>query len=145
MPDVIDPLTQLEDAIIGWLSTDPVLVTYNWQRWESDVDLVQPRGYVNVGVSGELDLAIQGPVLLKAEVVLESVAKGGSQAGAVAIILAMLGGREVIDRINAQITDGSLFIAGPAESATAQQAIERELRVRRVLVTFPAIWGVAYV
>ena len=142
---ILDPLTQLEDAIIAWLSTDGTLAQYNWQRWESDVDLVQPRGYVNVTVIGERDLSIQGAVLCEAEVVLESVPKTGSQAPVVAIVLGMLGGRAIIDRLNAKITDGSMKIVGPPEGARAEQVIERELRVRRIKVTYPAIWNVAYV
>jgi hypothetical protein len=142
---IVDPITQLEDAIIAWLNTDATLAAYNWQRWESDVDLVQPRGYVNVTVIGEWDLSIQGPVLLEAEVVLESVPKTGSQASIVATVLGMLGGREIIGRINAKITDGSMSIVGPPEGARAEQVIERELRVRRIRVTYSAIWNVVYV
>jgi hypothetical protein len=142
---ILDPITQLEDAIIAWLSTDTTLAQYHWQRWESDVTLEQPRGYVNVSVIGEWDLAIQGAVLCEAEVVLESVPKTGSQAPIVAIVLGMLGGREIIDRLNNQITDGSMKIVGPPEGARAEQAIEREIRVRRIKVTFPAIWNVVYV
>lgn len=142
---ILDPLTQLEDAIIAWLSTDATLVQYNWQRWESDVDLVQPRGYVNVTVIGEWNLAIQGAVLCEAEVVLESVPKTGSQAEIVAIMLGMLSGREVIDRLNAKINDGSMRIVGPAEAARVEQTIEREIRVRRFRVTYPVVWNVVYV
>ena len=142
---IVDPITQLEDAIIAWLNTDATLAAYNWQRWESDVDLVQPRGYVNVTVIGEWDLSIQGPVLLEAEVVLESVPKTGSQASIVATVLGMLGGRQIIGRLNAKITDGSMQIVGPPEGARAEQVIERELRVRRIRVTYPAIWNVVYV
>jgi hypothetical protein len=142
---IVDPITQIEDAIIAWLSTDATLAAYNWQRWESDVTLEQPRGYVNATVIGEWDLSIQGPVLLEAEVVLESVPKTGSQASVVAIVLGMLGGKEVINRLNAKITDGSMKIVGPPEGARAEQTIEREIRVRRIRVTYPAIWNVAYV
>ena len=142
---ILDPITQLEDAIIAWLSTDATLAQYNWQRWDSDVDLQQPRGYVNVTVIGEWDLAIQGAVLCEAEVVLESVPKTAPQAPVVAIVLGMLSGREVTDRLNAKITDGSMKIVGPPEGARAEQAIEREVRVRRIRITYPAVWNVVYV
>ena len=142
---ILDPLTQLEDAIISWLSTNSILAQYNWQRWESDVDVAQPRGYVNVAATSDMDLAIQGPMLLEATVVLESVAKSGSQAETVAILLGMLSGLEVVGRLNAQVQDGSLVIVGPAEKPRIEQTIERELRVRRFTVTYPAVWNVVYV
>jgi hypothetical protein len=142
---ILDPITQLEDAIIAWLSTDATLSQYNWQRWESDETLAQPRGYVNVTATGDVGLGIQGGVLLQAEVVLESIPKTGSQAGVIAIMLAMLSGREVIARLNAGITDGSLVIVGTPEMARVEQKIEREVRVRRFTITYPALWNVAYV
>ena len=118
---------------------------YNWQRWESDEELAQPRGYVNVAVTGDMDRAIQGAILCEAEIVLESVPKTGSQASTVATVLGMLGGGEIVDRLNAKITDGSMRIVGPPEGARAEQVIESEKRVRRIRVTYPAIWNVVYV
>jgi hypothetical protein len=142
---VLDPLTQLEDGIIAWLNTDSTIASYNWQRWESDKDVEQPRGYVNVTANGDLDLGMQGPTLLQAEVVLEGKPKRGSQAEVVAIVLAMLSGREIIDRLNNKMPDGSVAIVGPPEAARVEQAIERDVRLRRFTVIYPAIWGVVYV
>lgn len=143
---ISDPLIGLEQAIVGWLSSETILAGYNWQRWESDAPVEQPRGHVTVSATGDWDLGMQGPILLRAEIILEAKPlQVGTQAEIVAIMLAMLSGREVIGRINAQITDGSMLVIGPGENPTIAQTIERDLRVRRFFVTFPVIWGVNYV
>lgn len=144
MPVILDPLTQLEDAIITWLESDPTVAGYDWQRWDSDEEIKQPRGYVDVNAGGEIDLAIQGPILLNAEVSITGKPKRGTQTEVTAIVIAMLSGREVIEHINNQITDGSVVIVGPAESAKVRQIIQRDLRIRMMSFTLPAIWNVVW-
>jgi hypothetical protein len=121
------------------------MASYNWQRWEADVNANQPRGYVDVGISETLDLNMEGPMVMTVEVVLEGKPKKGSLATALAVMLAMLSSRELPAKINSKIPDGSLYIAGPAEGGKLIQAIQGDIRVRRFTFNLPAIWGVTYV
>lgn len=141
---IVDPLTKTEDVLIALFSGDATLAAYNWQRWESDVTVAQPRGYINVQSTAEL--VLPEPMIMRCEVVLEGKPLRGSQANTLAVLMAILSQGKLAAKLNALVGDGSImFYDGTSERMQVSQVIERDLRVRRIVFQIAAAWQVMYV
>ena len=141
---ILDALTQTEDAIIARLNEDATLASYNWQRWESDVNVVQPRGYVNVAQEAAWQEHTPAPDMMRVEVVLEGKPKRGSLAATVAILRGILGDPALHIKLNVIVTDESITYLGPAEQLSIRQELSGDLRVRQAVFMIAAQWNVIY-
>jgi hypothetical protein len=146
---ILDPLTTAENALISFLMTEPALTAYNWQKWDSDVAVKQPRGYVNVNATSPLAYGVgstdPAPTQLAYEVVLEGKPKRTTLDVPFAVLVSMLAKVDLETQLNSFVSDASLFFMSRAENMALQQVIEGDLRVRRVNFMLFVIWSVGYV
>lgn len=139
MPDVLDPLTRATDLLIEYLKSEPLLAAFNWQPWDSDEEVVQPRGYVNAASEAAL-LYGSGPEMLHMEIVLEGKPKRDNLAPVMGAVLAMVNDEGLHNSLNALVADQSMVFYQRAEQVQARQAISGDLRVRTVGFLIAAQW-----
>jgi hypothetical protein len=141
---IIDPATKLANAIVGLFNSDPALAGYNWQSWESDVDVEQPRGFVNVNfIAALVDAASANE--FQVEVVFEGKPKVASPSDAVAEVIGHISRPDIAAVLQALITDGSITLYGKAQNMRLQHQITGDLRRRTVSFVIFGHWNVAYV
>src|SRR5215472_8865812 len=97
-----DPLTQACSLVLAYLKAESTLAAFNWQIWDSDADVEQPRGYVNASSEAAL-LYGKGPVMLRMEVILENKPKQQGQADIMAAVVAKVNDPGMSNALNALV------------------------------------------
>lgn len=140
---VIDPATQVSDAFVALFKADPVISAYNWQTWESDVDVEQPRGFVKCRYQADLHEA-QALARFDIEAVFEGKPKRGSPSDAVAEVIGQVRRADLNTAVMAFISDGSITLFAKAEDLRVEQRLQGDLRVRAVSFTMFGQWNVVF-
>ena len=144
MSNILDPATVVGNAMVALLNSDQVTSFYNWQSWESDADVVLPRGHVNVICSTPL-VDAGAPMQFEIEVVFEGKPKRGSAAVVVAEALGQIQRPTLATVLEALITDGSVtFQERAAENIKLIQQIQGDVRRRSISFTLFGHWNVVY-
>jgi hypothetical protein len=140
---ILDPCSTLATALKTLLASDSIISAYNWQEWESDADVQQPRGYVNVTMSAALQRA-DYPDQFNVEIVFEGKPKKGSPSDAVAEVVGQVRRPDFGAALEALITDGSISLFGRTESLGYRQEIKGDLRKRTISFVIFGQWQVEY-
>jgi hypothetical protein len=144
MPTIIDPATKLAGAVATLLANDPNITGYNWQRWESDADVAQPRGYVNVNFASAL-VDAAAPDEFTVEVVFEGKPKKASASDAVAEAMGQIRRSDLASALMTLITDNSITLIGKAQQLALRHTITGDIRRRTLTFVIFGQWNVAYV
>src|SRR5262249_14806610 len=124
MSNVLDPATQVGQAITQVFAADPLIAGYNWQQWDSDADGTQPRGYVLVSFMAATE-DNKSAERFDIQVVLEGKPKTGSPSVVVAEVLGQIQRDDFATALQARITDGSVtFNRMTAENIKLAQQIQ---------------------
>jgi hypothetical protein len=143
MPNIVDPATTLSDAFVALFNGDAAISAYNWQKWESDVDVQQPRGYINCRYQADLHQAeIMGRFDLEA--VFEGKPKRGTTANAVAEVVGQVRRGDLVPALMAIISDGSITLFHTVEDLRIEQRIQGDVRVRTVSFSMFGQWNVGF-
>ncbi len=140
---ILDPCSTLATAVKTLLVSDPVLSGYGFVEWDSDVDVVQPRAYVNVTMTAALQRS-DYPDQFRVEIVFEGKPKTGSPASAIAELIGQIRRPDFGAALQSLITDGSLSLFGWTESLSYQQTITGDLRKRTISFTIFGQWQAQY-
>lgn len=143
-PTVLDPATMLGQAIAQLFAADPIISGYNWQTWDSDADVVQPRGYVLVSFLSATE-DNKSAERFDVQVVLEGKPKTGSAATIAAEVLGQIQRNDFATALQALITDASLtFNRATAENIKLAQSIQGDIRKRIFSFSLFGTWNVTY-
>jgi hypothetical protein len=142
---VLDPCSTLATALKGIFNADSIISAYNWQEWESDAVIAQPRAYINVTMQTDTPMTQSNlPFRFQFEIVFEGKPKAGSPSDAVAEVLGQVQRPTLGTALMAAIPDNSITITGKAEQVIYRQAREGDLRKRTIVFFMYGNWNVQY-
>jgi len=142
---ILDPCSTLATAMKTILANDSIIAAYNWQEWESDAAVVQPRAYVNVTMQTDTIMnRADFPIRFNFEIVFEGKPKAGSPSDAVAEVLGQVRRLNLTTALVAGIPDGSITLYNMAEQIVYRQEIVGDLRKRTISFYLYGNWNVSY-
>jgi hypothetical protein len=142
--NILDPIITVANAVVALMASDSALSGYNWQGWESDADVVLPRGYVNVEASTPL-VDETAPMQFEIEIVFEGKPKKLSPSVAIAEALGQVNRVDLATALESKMVDTSVtFMNRQAESVRVRQQVIGDLRRRTISFTLFGHWNVAW-